>query len=153
VKKNENVTDVITKLIAKHLGDSRGEYLIPPPVFEFMQGEFIQFDPEAKLLTARFPVLESYLNPYKAVQGGIVAAAIDNTLGPLSVLIAPPNMTRTMDLTYSKPVTIDMMWITVHGRFIQQEGQRLTLFAEVRSPDGTRLARAKAVHWIINAKG
>jgi len=36
----------------------------------------------------------------------MVAAAADNTLGPLSVLVAPPNLTRRMEITYARPAGI-----------------------------------------------
>ena len=68
--------------------------MIPPPVFTSMQGEFVDFDLEEGILVTRFPVRQDYLNPYGAMQGGMVAAAVDNTLGPLSMLVAPPNVTR-----------------------------------------------------------
>lgn len=133
-----------------NLGQQYEEYLIPPPIFVLMRGEFIAFDPEEKLLVAQFPVLESYLNPYGFMQGGMIATAVDNTLGPLSVLVAPPNLTRHLDMTYSKPAALEMGSIVVEARLLAQEGRRLVFAADVRDPAGARLARAKAVHWIID---
>jgi len=49
-----------------------------------MKGEVIDYDMEHETLTNRFPVLAEHLNPYGNIQGGIIAAAIDNTIGPLS---------------------------------------------------------------------
>jgi acyl-coenzyme A thioesterase PaaI-like protein len=114
-----------------------------------MQGEFVQFDLDAGSLTAQFPVLESYLNPYGTVQGGMVAAAVDNTLGPLSLLHAPPNVTRRLEITYSQPITLDMGHITVSARLLERQDRWLFFRATVRSPEGRRLARAKATHWIF----
>ncbi len=140
----------IVALLRKKVGDRIDAYEIPPPVFEAMQGEFIAFDLEEQSLTAQFPILESYLNPYSAMQGGMIAAAVDNTLGPLSVVVAPPNLTRKLEMTYSKPVTLDMGVIIVKARLLGREDQKLTFSAEVRSQGGSRLARAKAVHWILD---
>jgi acyl-coenzyme A thioesterase PaaI-like protein len=140
----------IMALLRKKVGDRIDAYKIPPPVFEAMHGEFLTFDLEEKSLTAQFPVQERYLNPYAAMQGGMIAAAVDNTLGPLSVLVAPPNLTRKLEMTYSKPVTLDMGVIVVKAKLLEQEGQKLTFSADVRSRDGTRLARTKAVHWILD---
>jgi acyl-coenzyme A thioesterase PaaI-like protein len=136
-------------IIHQKLGDQFQEFLLPPPVFETMQGEFISFDVQAGTLKTRFPVLQEFLNPYKAMQGGMLAAAIDNTIGPLSMLVAPPNVTRRLEMKYSKPVTPDLSYITVEGKFLKREGQRLTFSAEVRDPQGILLARAHANHWII----
>ena len=140
----------IMTLLSQKLGDRIDAYAIPPPVFEAMQGKFIAFNREEKSLTAQFPILERYLNPYAVMQGGMIAAAVDNTLGPLSVLVAPPNMTRKLEMIYSKPVTLDMGVIVVKAKLIKQEGQKLTFSSDVRSRDGNRLARARAVHWILD---
>lgn len=131
------------------LGDRMDEYPLPPPVFSAMQGEFVRVDLDEGTLTTRFPVLESHLNPYGTMQGGMVAAAVDNTLGPLSMLVAPPNVTRRLEMTYSRPITPDMEYIVVTGRFLGREGQRLRFRADVHDRNGKRLARAKAIHWIV----
>ena len=131
-------------------GDKLDDYLIPPPVFTSMEGEFIAFDLEARTLDTRFPVLEKFLNPYHSLQGGIIAAAVDNTLGPLSMLIAPANVTRRLEMKYSHPVQLDMEHITVRGELIEWRDRRLLFKANVRDPIGTLLARARATHWIID---
>jgi acyl-coenzyme A thioesterase PaaI-like protein len=146
---NITLHDQIMVTIKKNLGKSWDNYRIPPPVFGFMQAEFVEYDPEKRRLAVRFPILENYLNPYGAVQGGILAAAVDNAFGPLSVLVAPPNLTRRLEMTYSKPVKIEMKFILVEARFIEQVGQSLVFAADVRDSGGVRLARAKATHWII----
>jgi acyl-coenzyme A thioesterase PaaI-like protein len=140
----------LTDLIRDRLGDEAGDYLIPPPVFEAMQGEFLAFDGDGGSLTTRFPVLSRHLNPYGSMQGGMVAAAVDNTLGPLSMLVAPPNVTRRLQVKYSRPVTPDLQHITVHGRLLAHDGRWLTLSADVRDPHGRLLARARAAHWILD---
>jgi acyl-coenzyme A thioesterase PaaI-like protein len=136
-------------MLQRRLGDEFEAYQIPPPVFTTMQGEFLAYDAENGVLEIRFPVLEAYLNPYGSLQGGMVAAAVDNTLGPLSMLVAPPNVTRRLQMKYSRPVTTDLEFLMVRGRFLGRQGQRLKFSADVRAPDGTLLARAQALHWIV----
>jgi acyl-coenzyme A thioesterase PaaI-like protein len=140
----------IMDIIEHRLGDRLDEYLIPPPVFVTMRGEFLAFDRDGESLITRFPVLERYLNPYSAMQGGMVAAAVDNTLGPLSMLVAPPNVTRRLEMKYSRPITTDLEFITVTGKLVNREGRWLTFTAEVRDQEGTLLARARAAHWIVD---
>jgi acyl-coenzyme A thioesterase PaaI-like protein len=132
------------------LGERVDQYALPPPVFDMMQGEFLKFDRENDSLTVQFPVLERYLNPYGTMQGGMIAAAVDNTLGPLSMLVAPPNVTRRLEMTYSRPVTPDLARIRVVGRLLERKGRRLIFRADVYDSEGLRLARAKAVHWIVD---
>ena len=138
------------EVVKGRLGDRVEDYAFPPPVFAAMEGEIITFDLEAASLSARFPVLESYLNPYGTMQGGMVAAAVDNTLGPLSVLVAPPNVTRRLEVTYSHPPTVDMGYIVIHARLLEQQDRLLFFRADVRNRQGLRLARAKATHWILD---
>jgi len=141
----------ITEAIKARLGDRLEDYLIPPPVFITMHGEFLTFDAQAGVLETRFPVLGEYLNPYGAMQGGMVAAAVDNTLGPLSMLVAPPNVTRRLQMKYSRPVTRDLEYITVKGRLLERKGRWLAFSTEVRDQEGLLLARAQASHWIVDA--
>ena len=117
-----------------------------------MGGELLEFNAEAGTLTARFPVRECYLNPYGTMQGGMMAAAVDNTLGPLSVLVAPPSVTRHLELTYSRPATLDMHHIIVVARLLERIDRWLEFRADVRSIEGRRLARAKAIHWIVDER-
>lgn len=139
----------IMKALEDRLGETATELLIPPPVFETMQGAFVRFDPDAGELITRFPVLKRFLNPYGAMQGGMVAAAVDNTLGPLSMLVAPPNVTRRLEMKYSRPVTPELGHFSVEARLLDRQGQRLTFRADVRDPEGTLLARASATHWVL----
>jgi len=115
-----------------------------------MEGEFVELDMHAGVLKARFPMREAYLNPYGTMQGGMIAAAVDNTLGPLSMLVAPPNVTRRLEMTYSRPVTSDMPHIIVRGELLERDDRWLHFRADVRGPEGLRLARSKATHWIID---
>jgi uncharacterized protein (TIGR00369 family) len=131
-------------------GSGDKQLLMPPPVFTAMQGEFIGFDRANKILKARFPVLTEQLNPYGSMQGGMIAAAIDNTLGPLSMLVAPPNFTRRLEIKYRRPVTPGLKYITVIGKFIEQKKRHLFFRASVVDDEGNELANAKAVHWVID---
>jgi acyl-coenzyme A thioesterase PaaI-like protein len=114
-----------------------------------MEGEFLEFDLQAGSLAARFPVSERSLNPFGTMQGGMIAAAVDNTLGPLSMLVAPPSVTRRFEITYSRPVPLAMGHILVQARLVERQERKLFFRADVRGPEGERLARAKATHWIV----
>ena len=150
MKRADSLSLEIIEILRGRMGDRVHEYAFPPPVFVDMQGQFLELDLEAGLLAAQFPVLERYLNPYGTMQGGVVAAAVDNTLGPLSVLVAPPNVTRRLEMKYSRPATLEMGHIVVQARLLDRRDHWLYFEADVRSPEGLRLVRAKAVHWVID---
>jgi acyl-coenzyme A thioesterase PaaI-like protein len=140
--------DRMIEILNQKFGESLDEFLIPPPVFSFMEGEFIEFDQVQGWLRARFPIKSDYLNPYKVMQGGMIAAAIDNTLGPLSILIAPPNVTRTLELKYSAPISLEMEHLIIFAKLERRVERELFFKAEARSKQGRLLARAQARHWI-----
>ena len=139
----------IIEIISRKLGEKKDNYMIPPPVFVSMKGEFVTFDPEEGFLKTKFPVQEQFLNPFRSLQGGIVAAAVDNTFGPLSMLVAPPSVTRRIEMKYSRPVTPDLGYITVEAKFVKRDHRMLNFRADVRDPSGKLLAKAKALHWIL----
>ncbi|MCK5697822.1 MAG: PaaI family thioesterase [Gammaproteobacteria bacterium] len=138
-------------LLDKNLGDNiSDDFNFPPPVFDTMQGEIIDYNVAEKTLTNRFPILEEHHNPYGNMQGGIIAAAIDNTIGPLSLFVSPPNMTRQMDIKYSKIISPDLSYIYVTATFIKQYKRQLFFEAIVNNNQAEKLASAQSRHWIID---
>jgi acyl-coenzyme A thioesterase PaaI-like protein len=146
----DHLSSELFEIFHKKFGEQIKDYLFPPPVFLAMRGEFHDMDLINGSLTTRFPILESYLNPYGTMQGGMLAAAVDNTLGPLSVAIAPPNVTRILEMKYSRPVKPEMEYILVQARLVERKDPQLIFAAKVISPDGHKLATCKAIHWIID---
>jgi acyl-coenzyme A thioesterase PaaI-like protein len=124
--------------------------VIPPPAFVAMQGEFLEFDEPQNKLTARFPVLEEHLNPFGTLQGGFLAAAIDNTVGPLSLLVAPPSVTRRLEIKYRRAVSPDDEFIRVVARLVENKRRRLRLEVSVVDPRGVEVASGHAIHWVID---
>ncbi|KPK88587.1 MAG: hypothetical protein AMJ88_18770 [Anaerolineae bacterium SM23_ 63] len=138
------------EIIHQKLGEKKDNFLIPPPVFTTMEGEFIAFDPKAGVIKTKFPIQNEFLNPFGSMQGGMVAAAVDNTFGPLSMLVAPPSVTRRIEMKFSRPVTPDLQYITVEAKLVNRDDRMLTFHADVRDLRGTLLAKAKALHWILD---
>jgi uncharacterized protein (TIGR00369 family) len=127
--------------------------LIPPPAFLAMQGEFVEFDEGALTLTTRFPVLESYLNPFRTMQGGFIAAAVDNTVGPLSMLAAPPSVTRDLEMRFRRAVPADSRQIRVVAKLLERKKRRLLLEAHVLDSQDQLLASGRVTNWIIDSLG
>lgn len=139
----------IFTILRDKFGPDLKNFTIPPPVFKLMSGEFIDLDIEQGFLRTRFPIRTDYLNPYGSMQGGMIAAAIDNTIGPLSILVAPPNVTRRLALKYSLPIKPEIEFLYVEAKLIDQKEPRIFFDAHVLSIGGDIFAKAKAIHWII----
>ena len=116
---------------------------LPPKVFVDMGGAFVAYE-EGRALTARFPMLARYQNPMGFMQGGIIAALIDNTIGPLSFLVAPPSVTAQLTITYVRPVMPDDAYVEVEGRVVERTRTQILLAARVSNPAGKLVAIAQA---------
>jgi len=72
---------------------------------QVMQQEFIEYV-VGESLTCAYPVLEMYSNPRRAMQGGFIAAAFDNTFGALVYFTTKRLDMASLDLdvNYHKPI-------------------------------------------------
>jgi len=125
------------------------DLVIPPPAFLAMHGEFVAFDETAKTLSTRFPVLSEQLNPFGTMQGGMIAAAVDNTVGPLSLLVGPASVTRRLEMKYRRAIAASDQFIIVEARLVNVQKRRLLLEATVTNPSGVQVAVARSTHWAI----
>ncbi len=108
---------------------------IPPNVFLEMDGEMMTYTP-GESLVVRFPVKEKYQNPFGFMQGGMVAAAVDNTIGPLSMLVAPPSVTTQLNTTYIRPIDANQDFITITATVVEKTKRTLHLQADVKNEAG-----------------
>ncbi len=149
IDKDRIPPDLLSVLESKIQG-REDQFSIPPPVFDAMQGEVADYDMAKPSLTVKFPVLSEQLNPYGNMQGGMIAAAIDNTIGPLSLLVAPPNFTRHMEIKYRKVISPDIGHIYVTAEFVAKKKRQLSFEITVKDYDGNNLASAKSTNWIVD---
>ena len=98
---------------------------IPPACLIDMQGEPLEYE-EGVSLTVRFPVLPRYANPLGHMQGGYIVAALDNTVGPFSYLIAPPSVTSSLNTQYLRPVTSETASLPVLRGWTSARAERFT---------------------------
>lgn len=71
----------------------------PPPAAVLLGWELVAVDPEAGTVEMSFTATEQFLNPFGAVQGGLLAAMLDDTLGPaLVATLGPGESAPTTDL-------------------------------------------------------
>lgn len=144
------LTEEIIKELDKRTDGLDVDIEIPPAVFIEMKGSLAKFDKTEQSLLCHFPVLENHLNPFGNMQGGIISAAIDNTIGPLSLLVANPSVTRHLEVKFKKAITPDINTITIKARLQKQNKRFLFFIAEVTDADGTVFASAKSTHFILS---
>ena len=139
----------IAELYQKMQAENTDALLLPPPSFTVMKSEIIDYSQSSRSMTVRIPVLEAWLNPYRTMQGGMINAAIDNAVGPLSLLVAPVNMTRTMETKFLKPITIAVGHIYVKAVLNEIRKKRLIFNATVEDVNGDVFCRSKVVNFML----
>ncbi|MEQ1819720.1 MAG: PaaI family thioesterase [Terricaulis sp.] len=115
-----------------------------PPIHKFLGGRFESHDPVAGVLRVSFPTKPEYANPGGAVMGGIVAAFLDDCMGPLIVAATgAEKFPVTLDLhtTYFKPVPIGPRAL-VEARVDRLGASAAFTSAEIKSDTGEVLVRA-----------
>lgn len=71
----------------------------PPSAAVLLGWELVDVDPEAGTIEVSFLATEQFLNPVGVVQGGLLAAMLDDTLGPaLVATLQPGEFAPTTDL-------------------------------------------------------
>lgn len=146
---HDDLPENVKRILEEKTAEMKARVMVPPPVFVAMKGEFLNFDEENSSLENRFPVLDEQLNPYGTMQGGIIAAAVDNTIGPLSMLVAPPSFTRYIEVKYRKTILPEMKFVYVLGKLVEEKGRQLFFTASVHDNNGLEFAFAKSMHWIF----
>ena len=139
----------IVELFNEVLGEKMAEYDLPPPSFKIMKCEIVSFDADEKSLVVKIPVLKDFANQYGIMQGGMIMGAIDNSLGALSMLIAPKNVTRTMESKLFKPIIMDVGYIYIKSILKEHKKRRLIFDVQVKDIDENLYAKATFTNWII----
>lgn len=129
-----------------------GSLELPPKIFIDMEAEVLDYQ-EGQALTIRFPVKERYQNPMRMMQGGMIVAAIDNTVGPLSYLVAPPSVTTQLNTSYVRPVTPNDRTITVEARVVELTRRQLFFTARVSNEAGKTVALAHVTAQVVERGG
>ena len=109
-----------------------------PPVARLLGWKLVALDPRAGTIEAEFLARPEFTNPSGFVQGGMIAAMLDDTLGPaIFVVSGGRRMSTTIDLHlhYVRPVRPGRVTATaevtnlgsriafVEGRLFDSEGR------------------------------
>jgi len=134
----------------------RGE-LPKPPIAQTLNAEFLDVDIEQKTLLSSFIIGDQFLNPIGHVQGGILSAMLDGTMGPAAgVLLQEDQFVPTLNLNVSflrpgKPGKFTCLGKVVNlGRnIVYLEGE---LFDAENKLVATATATAKIVTFVHGSK-
>lgn len=98
----QRYTDIESLLAA---GNIKKSDIVPPNCVKIMESEFVEYV-VGKSITYDYPALVIFSNPRKAMQGGFIAAAFDNTFGALTFLLTGQMEMATIDISvsYHKPI-------------------------------------------------
>jgi uncharacterized protein (TIGR00369 family) len=141
-----DVAQLTALLVSKMPPDAKLQ--LPPPCMVDMQGEPLDYQ-EGVSLSLRFPFLPRYQNPLGFMQGGFIVAALDNTVGPFSYLIAPPSVTSQLTVNYLRPITPQQTHLTCIARLVERTKKTLYLSGEARGSDGKVAALCQVVCQIL----
>lgn len=86
-----------------------------PPIARLLGWKLVALDPQAGTIVVEFLAKPEFANPSGFVQGGIIAAMLDDTLGPVAfAMTGGRRMTTTIDLHihYLRPVAIGRITAT-----------------------------------------
>lgn len=120
-----------------------------PACFIEMEGEVIAYNEDTNELTCTFPVKPQYLNPMQGMQGGFIAAALDNVFGPLSLLAGgKPSATVQMQVTYHRPVHMGEK-LTITARALRKGRQLLYMEAHAYNDTGGLVASSNSTWMYI----
>jgi uncharacterized protein (TIGR00369 family) len=117
----------------------------PPPAAQLLGFRLLAIDPEAGTIEAAFTATEQFLNPAGTVQGGFLAAMLDDTLGPaLVATLGDGEWAPTTDLhvQFLRPAMPGEL--RGHGRIVRRGRDVAFLAGELRNGDGDLVATATA---------
>ena len=102
-------------------------------------------DPEAGTIEVGFEAAPAFVNPVGVIQGGFLAAMLDDTLGPaLVATLGPGQFAPTLELNvqYLRPARPGAL--VGRGRVIHRTSSVAFLAGELADPSGTVVATASA---------
>jgi uncharacterized protein (TIGR00369 family) len=122
-----------------------------PPAAATLGWELVDADPDAGTIEVSFVAGEQFLNPMGNVQGGFLAAMLDDTLGPALVATLDDGqfaVTLELKVNYLKPARAGRL--RARGRVVHRGGSVAFLEGTLTDDTGDTLATATATARIIS---
>jgi uncharacterized protein (TIGR00369 family) len=122
----------------------------PPPAARTLGWHLEEVDPAAGTIRVAFEAAPGFLNPMGNIQGGFLAAMLDDTLGPaLVATLGPGQFAPTLELKVSfvRPARPGRLVGT--GRVVHRGGTIAFLEGDLHDAEGTLIATATATARIV----
>ena len=124
-----------------------------PPAAEVLGWELVSIDPDAGTIEVAFTATDQFLNPVGVIQGGFLAAMLDDTMGPaLVATLGPGRFAPTADLhvQFLRPARPGRL--TGRGRVVRRGKDVAFLAGELLDESGQIVAVATATALIRAAR-
>jgi uncharacterized protein (TIGR00369 family) len=122
----------------------------PPPAAALLGFELLAIDEAKGTIRVRFAARPEFANPIGVVQGGFLAAMLDDTLGPaLQSTLEPDQFAPTLELKVNFISPAKPGSLIAEGRVVARGGSIAFLAGELRTEDGTLVATATATARVV----
>jgi len=121
-----------------------------PPAAVTLGFELVAIDPDAGTIDVAFTASEAFVNPMGNVQGGFLAAMLDDTLGPaLVATLGPDQFAPTLELKVNFLRPAGPGRLTGRGRVVHRGGTIAFLEGSLADATGDVVATATATARIV----
>lgn len=124
-----------------------------PPAAATLGFKLLDVDPEQGTIRIQFDAKQEFTNPIGNVQGGFLAAMLDDTLGPALVATLPKDQfapTIELKVNFIRPAKPGLLIGT--GRVVARGGTIAFLSGELATEQGELVATATATARIVKTK-
>jgi uncharacterized protein (TIGR00369 family) len=121
-----------------------------PPAAQLLGWKLRAIDPERGTIHVEFEAREEFLNPIGTVQGGILTAMLDDTMGPAAAaLLGGDTFCHTLELktSFLRPARPGKLY--GEGRVVHRGRDVVFLEGRLEDADGRLIATASATTRII----
>jgi uncharacterized protein (TIGR00369 family) len=117
----------------------------PPPAATLLGWKLLDIDPDVGTIEVGFTASAQFLNPIGSVQGGFLAAMLDDTLGPaLVATLGPGEWAPTIDLHVQFHSPAQPGELRGRGRVVRRGRDIAHLAGELLDESGALVASAIA---------
>jgi len=126
--------------------------MTPPPAAKLLGWRLLDARPAEGWLKVGFDGKKEFCNPAGFVQGGILSAMLDDTMGPAVLIMTEgKSYTTTVSLTVNFLASAKPGPITAEAKVTQLGKTIAFVEARLAAEDGTLLATATAVERMLDA--
>ncbi len=142
----------MTKSESPFWAAARGD-IPPPPAAKLLGWKVLEATPGAGKIRVEFLATKDFTNPLGNIQGGFLAAMLDDTLGPaLATTFKPNEFAPTLELKVNFVSPTKPGVILGFGRVVHRGKSVAFLEGELRDVEGKLLATASATAKLVHVE-